>query len=290
MKPLLTLKRRRGGRVRQGARHGRRLARVRAVPREQAPAGEPVHIGIAHAQAPETLERLSEIVRRIRPQAAIDRSAAIGPVVGRARGPGGIRARDLHRRMRSFDRSDQARRFRCRRRRPRRRISRGRDRGQGAGCRLLAELRPPVRDVGDLLEHVPFRHEDYRAASRLADLRAGEEATVLVTIDRVRVRPTRRRNLRIVEASCTTSRARGMLVWFNQGVPRKEPEARDAALGARRAALDHRRRDRRAKPRGAGRGRGEPAHPRARAGLPGERGGVVAAPSHARGREPRPRR
>ena len=107
----------------------------------------------------------------------------------------------------------------------------------GAG---LAELRPPVRNVGDLLEHVPFRHEDYRAASRLADLRAGEEATVLVTIDRVRVRPTRRRNLRIVEAFVHDESGTGMLVWFNQGYLAKnlKPGMRLSVRGERRSTID----------------------------------------------------
>ena len=43
----------------------------------------------------------------------------------------------------------------------------------------LAALRPrPVRTVGDLLEHVPFRHEDFRERRPLADLPVGEEATI----------------------------------------------------------------------------------------------------------------
>ena len=82
---------------------------------------------------------------------------------------------------------------------------------------LLAGLRPrPVRDVGDLLEHVPFRHDDFREASRLADLRIGEEATVEVTVEGVRVRPTRRRNLVIVEARVRDESGPGVVVWFNQ--------------------------------------------------------------------------
>ena len=63
----------------------------------------------------------------------------------------------------------------------------------------LAALRPrPVETVGDLLEHVPFRHEDFRSRRLLADIGPGEEATVVCTVERVRLRPTRRRNLAIV--------------------------------------------------------------------------------------------
>ena len=66
----------------------------------------------------------------------------------------------------------------------------------------LAALRPrPIETIGDLLEHVPFRHEDFRARRLLADIGPGEEATVTVTVERVRLRPTRRRNLAIVEAA-----------------------------------------------------------------------------------------
>ncbi|HUZ83213.1 MAG TPA: ATP-dependent DNA helicase RecG [Gaiellales bacterium] len=81
----------------------------------------------------------------------------------------------------------------------------------------LAALRPrPVRTVGDLLEHVPFRHEDFREATLLADLGPGEEATLTVTVERVRARPTRRRNLVIVEADVRDASGPGVIVWFNQ--------------------------------------------------------------------------
>ena len=60
----------------------------------------------------------------------------------------------------------------------------------------LEALRPrPIATVGDLLEHVPFRHEDFRSGRLLAEIGPGEEATVVATVERVRLRPTRRRNL-----------------------------------------------------------------------------------------------
>jgi ATP-dependent DNA helicase RecG len=81
----------------------------------------------------------------------------------------------------------------------------------------LAELRPrPVVTVGDLLEHVPFRHEDFRSTMRLADMRPGEAATVVCTVERVRLRPTRRRNLAIVEATVRDASGPAVAVWFNQ--------------------------------------------------------------------------
>ena len=81
----------------------------------------------------------------------------------------------------------------------------------------LAGLRPrPVRTVGDLLEHVPFRHEDYRSVRPLAALEVGEEATVVVTVQSVRQRPTRRRNLVIIEARVKDPSGSGVVTWFNQ--------------------------------------------------------------------------
>ena len=81
----------------------------------------------------------------------------------------------------------------------------------------LAAMRPrPLRTVGDVLEHVPFRYEDYRDAMRIADLRPGEQATIVCTVDSIRMRPTRRRNLAIVEARVHDDSGPGLVVWFNQ--------------------------------------------------------------------------
>ena len=117
----------------------------------------------------------------------------------------------------------------------------GRSRRHRKGARSgLSELRPPVGTVGDLLEHVPFRHDDFRSAGRLADMRPGEEATVVVTVDRVRARPTRRRNLVIVEAVVHDSSGSGVVVWFNQRYLAKnlKPEMRLSIRGERRSTID----------------------------------------------------
>jgi ATP-dependent DNA helicase RecG len=105
----------------------------------------------------------------------------------------------------------------------------------------LAELRPDgVRTVGDLLEHVPFRHDDYRSAARLADLRPGEEATLTVTVERVRARPTRRRNLVIVEAGVRDESGPGVVIWFNQRylLRQLKPGMRLSVRGERRPTID----------------------------------------------------
>lgn len=70
--------------------------------------------------------------------------------------------------------------------------------------------------VGDLLEHLPVRYMTYDDARPLGELAIDEEATVRVRIGRVAVRPTRRRSLRIVEASVSDATGAAVAVWFNQ--------------------------------------------------------------------------
>ena len=105
----------------------------------------------------------------------------------------------------------------------------------------LAALRPrPVATVGDLLEHVPFRHEDFRSAMRLAELRPGDEATVVCTVERVRLRPTRRRNLAIVEATVRDESGPAVAIWFNQRYLARslKPGMRLSIRGERRPTID----------------------------------------------------
>ena len=88
---------------------------------------------------------------------------------------------------------------------------------RGAGPRLAAAAAElGIEDVGDLLWHVPRGYRDRSAVREVADLRIGEEATVLVRVRSVRVRPTRRRNLRIVEAAVADASGPLTAVWFNQ--------------------------------------------------------------------------
>ena len=47
-------------------------------------------VGIAHADAPERLEALRELVRRTRPQAQIEVETTLGAVVGTHAGPGAV--------------------------------------------------------------------------------------------------------------------------------------------------------------------------------------------------------
>ncbi|MDQ4018968.1 MAG: DEAD/DEAH box helicase, partial [Actinomycetota bacterium] len=88
----------------------------------------------------------------------------------------------------------------------------------GVGPRVAERLAGlGIRTLGDLVEYVPRDHLDWSQATGFASLRIGEEATVACTVERARVRPTRRRNLRLVEAAVADERGgRATAVWFNQ--------------------------------------------------------------------------
>jgi len=73
-----------------------------------------------------------------------------------------------------------------------------------------------LETVGDLLEHFPRDHHDRREARTVAGLVPGEDATVIVEVKRIRVRPTRNRRLKIVEATVADETGPMKAVWFNQ--------------------------------------------------------------------------
>ncbi len=73
-----------------------------------------------------------------------------------------------------------------------------------------------LNTVGDLIEHLPYRHEDRREATALADLISGSDVTVVVEIRAIAQRPTRRRGFSLVEATVADATATMRAVWFNQ--------------------------------------------------------------------------
>jgi ATP-dependent DNA helicase RecG len=74
-----------------------------------------------------------------------------------------------------------------------------------------------IETVADLVEHVPRDFLDWSKATGFGALRLGQEATVECTVERARVRPTRRRNLKLVEATVVDREGgRATAVWFNQ--------------------------------------------------------------------------
>src|SRR3954451_3682468 len=88
---------------------------------------------------------------------------------------------------------------------------------EGVGPKLAqVTAKLGLRTLGDLLEHLPFDHRDYERQRLVSELAVGEEATVSVAVRSVRVRPTRRRGLTILEAQVADESGPITAVWFNQ--------------------------------------------------------------------------
>jgi ATP-dependent DNA helicase RecG len=88
---------------------------------------------------------------------------------------------------------------------------------RGVGPKLAtAAERIGLRTLGDLIEHVPHSHRDRAGAVPVAELKLAEEATIEVEVRSVRVRPTRRRNLSILEATVADESGPTRASWFNQ--------------------------------------------------------------------------
>jgi len=88
----------------------------------------------------------------------------------------------------------------------------------GVGPRVAERLEGlGLRTVRELAEHIPRAYLDWEQVASFGDLSAGEEATVRCTLERIRVRPTRRRNLKIVEGIVVDAAGvRETAIWFNQ--------------------------------------------------------------------------
>ena len=84
---------------------------------------------------------------------------------------------------------------------------------EGAKTRQAAQALG-LNTVGDLLEHLP---RDRREARAVAELMAGESATVVVTVRAISSRPVRRRGMRpLVEATVADSSGSVKATFFNQ--------------------------------------------------------------------------
>ncbi|HXV57237.1 MAG TPA: DEAD/DEAH box helicase, partial [Gaiellaceae bacterium] len=95
----------------------------------------------------------------------------------------------------------------------------------GVGPRVAQRLgRLGLRTLRDLAEHVPRAYLDWEEVGSFGDLSAGEEGTVRCTLERIRVRPTRRRNLKLVEGVVVDAAGvRETAIWFNQAYLAKLP-------------------------------------------------------------------
>jgi ATP-dependent DNA helicase RecG len=88
----------------------------------------------------------------------------------------------------------------------------------GVGPKIAERLSTlGIETLRDLVEHAPRAYLDWNEAASFADLAVGEEATVRCRLERIRVRPTRRRNLKVVEGVVVDSAGvEEKVVWFNQ--------------------------------------------------------------------------
>ena len=88
---------------------------------------------------------------------------------------------------------------------------------RGVGPKVAASAaRVGLASLGDVIERYPHDWIDRSRPTGIAELEPGRPATVLVEVRRVRARPTRRRNLRVVEATVADGSGSIEVVWFNQ--------------------------------------------------------------------------
>src|SRR3954463_15132192 len=73
-----------------------------------------------------------------------------------------------------------------------------------------------LESAGDLLEYFPRAHADRRDVRPIASLGIGEKATVAAVIRSIKVRPTRNRRVKIVEAKVADESGPMVALWFNQ--------------------------------------------------------------------------
>ncbi len=68
----------------------------------------------------------------------------------------------------------------------------------------------------DLLFHFPARYEEVGSRKQISDLRAGEKATVVAEVIRLKAEKTWKKKLRIAEGVVRDDTGLLAVVWFNQ--------------------------------------------------------------------------
>ncbi len=102
-----------------------------------------------------------------------------------------------------------------------------------SGKRGAALEKAGLETVADLLLHVPRRYVDRSNEIDLSDVPAGQEVTVIVTVQKVSTRRVRR-NLTIIEAVCTDGEGLLTVTWFNQAFrARQLTEGTEVALSGK---------------------------------------------------------
>jgi ATP-dependent DNA helicase RecG len=88
----------------------------------------------------------------------------------------------------------------------------------GVGPKIAERLASlGIETLRDLIEHIPRAYLDWEEAASFSELAVGQESTVRCRLERIRVRPTRRRNLKVVEGVVVDAHGiQEKVVWFNQ--------------------------------------------------------------------------
>ncbi len=88
---------------------------------------------------------------------------------------------------------------------------------QGINKRLQDGLKKlGLTTVRDLVLHLPYRYDDFSSAACIADLAAGQTATVHARVAKIEMRRSFRRNMAIIEAVLEDRTGSVRAVWFNQ--------------------------------------------------------------------------
>jgi len=90
VKPILTIEDGEVVPLKRVRGESKALAEFRSIFAAEAPDSTTLHVGMAHAAAPERLRALQELVTATRPAAQVDGAVALGAVVGAHAGPGTI--------------------------------------------------------------------------------------------------------------------------------------------------------------------------------------------------------
>lgn len=87
----------------------------------------------------------------------------------------------------------------------------------GIGPKFLERLENlKIETVGDLLWHFPFRYEDFSQIYKIAELKAGQQATVQGIIADISLRRSWQRRMVLVEALINDETGSIKAIWFNQ--------------------------------------------------------------------------
>ncbi|MDP3052967.1 MAG: ATP-dependent DNA helicase RecG [bacterium] len=87
----------------------------------------------------------------------------------------------------------------------------------GIGPKFLERFKNfKIETVGDLLLHFPFRYEDFSQIYKIAELKAGQQATVQGIITEISLHRTWQRRMVLVEALISDKTGSIRAIWFNQ--------------------------------------------------------------------------